>query len=462
MKSGLILSLLMVSAAGAASWVWMDPETAPMPPSLAAELEWQEERLPLLAHEPAVLIPASTTEGMQRSPMEHEGHASGIVRRNLPTIAEEEPEMVAYACSGGSGRTVEKNNTFYTVSRRSIDWPKARKTPSGKGITAALNWLSNQASRKGSWESDDEGATAAALLAFMGGGHTLSAGRYKRVVSNGINWLKESQTKEGFFGTPYGEEALHDHAMATLAMGESYFYSSQTPVLKRPMKRAVGVLDRAAKEGSAWGTNALPGSNPDSRVTNWTLMALHQAKASYLVVAEKHHAGVKAWIDWRIAKEPSHGVRADTLRVMDLYLTMLQTEQGILQDWSDHPEYPRMQEQVSHLLHVLPIWSRDPHTVDLQTWLLATEAMHQWGGPAWKTWKATTWQTFLDLQLKGAKGDALRGSWNPKGQWSREGGRVYVTAMCAYILEIPYRRGSLLNASHGIGLEEIADVPATH
>ena len=117
-------------------------------------------------------------------------------------------------------------------------------------VLDALKWLHDHQAPSGYWDSDefmlydiyedkptstgkgnpvnDVGLTGLALLAFLGNNHTLSSGNYKDTVSSGINWLKSVQREDGLFGEEVGNPTLYNHSIATMAMGEAYWFSKQT------------------------------------------------------------------------------------------------------------------------------------------------------------------------------------------------------------------------------------------
>ena len=72
----------------------------------------------------------------------------------------------------------------------------------------------------------DVGITGLALLAFLGDGNTLGRGRYRDVVSRGVYWLRSQQDVDnGLIGEAIGHTFLYDHAIASLALGEAYYFS---------------------------------------------------------------------------------------------------------------------------------------------------------------------------------------------------------------------------------------------
>ncbi|MCI0491496.1 MAG: hypothetical protein L0Z07_01005, partial [Planctomycetes bacterium] len=58
-------------------------------------------------------------------------------------------------------------------------------------------------------------------------------------------------------------------------------------------------------------------------------------------------------------------------------------------------------------------------------------------GQAWQTWNGEMRSLLPEQQVKRG---AERGSWDPRGdRWGSYGGRLYVTCLSLYILEVYYR-----------------------
>ena len=74
---------------------------------------------------------------------------------------------------------------------------------------------------------------------------------------------------------------------------------------------------------------------------------------------------------------------------------------------------------------------------DVYFWYYATQAIHHYGGPAWDRWNGVMREMLPKSQIKAGP---EAGSWEPGGdKWGRFGGRLYVTCLSAYILEVYYR-----------------------
>jgi hypothetical protein len=74
---------------------------------------------------------------------------------------------------------------------------------------------------------------------------------------------------------------------------------------------------------------------------------------------------------------------------------------------------------------------------DAYYWYYATQVCHHMEGEPWKQWNSVMRQMLPQRQLKK---DKEAGSWDPAGdEWGGHGGRLYVTCLHIYMLEVYYR-----------------------
>mgnify|MGYP002682620655 FL=1 len=139
-----------------------------------------------------------------------------------------------------------------------------------RAVRTGLSWLARQQTSDGKWElhqgypdaafkviRTDTGATALALLAFLGAGHTAYHGEHAPVVKKGLKWLVEIQDPEtGDLHDQRQEEgrqaAFYAHAMATMALCEALAIT-QDDALRVPAEKAVKYLiDAQHPESGGW------------------------------------------------------------------------------------------------------------------------------------------------------------------------------------------------------------------
>ena len=93
-----------------------------------------------------------------------------------------------------------------------------------------------------------------------------------------------------------------------------------------------------------------------------------------------------------------------------------------------------------------PVWNPDDGSIDMYYWYYGSLALHQVGGPAWRTWNKAMEQAVVESQHPKGSG-SRHGSWDPIGAWGDDGGRVYSTACMTMCLEVYYRYPRLFGAS---------------
>jgi hypothetical protein len=94
---------------------------------------------------------------------------------------------------------------------------------------------------------------------------------------------------------------------------------------------------------------------------------------------------------------------------------------------------PRLNLGVDYLVQNLPDYSKR----NVYYWYYATQVLHHMEGDAWRQWNEPMRKMLPEHQETRGK---ERGSWDPKGdRWGDAGGRLYVTCLSLYTLEVYYR-----------------------
>ena len=84
---------------------------------------------------------------------------------------------------------------------------------------------------------------------------------------------------------------------------------------------------------------------------------------------------------------------------------------------------------------------------DVYYWYYATQVLHHLGGDDWDDWNRVMRQALPEHQTREG---SERGSWSPlSDRWGPHGGRLYVTCLSLYMLEVYYRHLPLY--AHGTG-----------
>ncbi|TAH36894.1 MAG: hypothetical protein EYC70_07880 [Planctomycetota bacterium] len=360
-------------------------------------------------------------------------------------------------------------------------------SPTEAAVADALQWLAEHQAEEGFWDCDqfsswdriedvppsdgpgnavnDVGVTGLALLAFLGHGDTMSTGAYADNLRRGIAWLKSVQQDSGLFGEHVGSATLYNHSIATMAMGEAYFFG-RSPILEPVLHQAVRVIVNARNPYLAWRYQLEPNGDNDTSITGWMVFALETARDAGLAVSKDNFDGAEAWfrqitddngrsgytLEAGVGSRPSRKQiylsrfppdKSESLTAVTLLCRQF-TAPRSMASWKDHPDYETLRKQADLIARTPPLWDEAGGSIDLYYWYYATFAMYQWGGKHWEAWRGAIERALLPHQRKDGN---FKGSWDPQADpWGDEGGRVYTTALSAIILEVYYRYARVLGA----------------
>jgi Squalene-hopene cyclase C-terminal domain len=316
-------------------------------------------------------------------------------------------------------------------------------------VARGLRWLAYHQNIDGSWSLGDfrhagdcncsgEGnvrtkspGTALALLPFLGAGQTHLAGKYKGTVSRGLRWLIEHQKDSGDLRhDATGNEGMYAHGQAAIVICEAFAMTGDE-ALRVPAQKSVNFIVEAQYHDGGWRYRPSPrNQRSDTSVVGWQLMALQSARAAGLTVPEE---------TWEMA---------------DVYLDSVQQRDGALYSYQTNNRPTAAMTAEALLCRMYLGWKNDRpglvHGVrwlsenhmpsasnpNIYYWYYATQVMHHHGGPEWDEWN----QRMRDILVASqeTQGHAA-GSWRPRGEFSSEGGRIYMTSLAVCTLEVYYR-----------------------
>ncbi|MEM6330310.1 MAG: prenyltransferase/squalene oxidase repeat-containing protein [Planctomycetota bacterium] len=328
-----------------------------------------------------------------------------------------------------------------------------------KAVLEGLRWLARQQRPDGGWSlrgpykdgigfENAEAATAMALLAFQGRGFTHQGDpseKFTKVVRRGWARLLKSQDRDGNFfqdGGPH-HHRIYTQAQAAIALCELYGMT-RDDAYREPAQAAIDYLvDIQAPEG---GWKYAPGVRSDLSVTGWVVMALQSAGMAGLDVPSPVFDRVRSFLDEvsrgqgsfrgsEYGYEPRRGP------------SIAMTAEGLLcrQYLGWQRDDIRLQAGAARLLENPPKW-RGGRSV--YYWYYATQVCHHMEGDIWTAWNSKIREVLPAHQMKRG---AERGSWSPRGdRYGDSGGRLYVTCLSIYTLQVYYRhlpiyRGGLLS-----------------
>jgi hypothetical protein len=312
-------------------------------------------------------------------------------------------------------------------------------------VELGLAWLAEQQLEDGSWSlsgpypdgaraENTAAATAMALLAFQGHGDTHKQGRYQKTVAKGWAALLKMQDNEGLFkGTmAHAVQLLYTHAQCTIAICEIYGMTNDTR-FRRPAAQAVKYCI-AAQDKEKGGWRYQPRMDSDTSVTGWFVMALQSARMAELQVPNNSLREVSRYLD---SASIDDGRRYGYWQVINS--TPAMCAEGLLcrmyLGWKR--DDPRLVEGVTALLANPVAYNDRSADQNVYYWYYATQAAHHMEGEIWERWNS---RMRVEIPAHQLKDGPETGSWEPQlDKWGNEGGRLFVTCLSIYNLEVYYR-----------------------
>ncbi len=323
---------------------------------------------------------------------------------------------------------------------------------SEKSVAMALRWIANHQLRTGGWSFDhsavcgkqcenpgemalaSNGATAMALLPFLGAGQTHLQGQYKNQVKKGlaflINHMKvtNGELPDGSWHETGG--TMYSHSLAAIAICEAYAMT-QDPDLVQPAQLSLNYLIKAQdSRGGGWRYN--PNEPGDTSVVGWCLMALKSGKMGNLSVPPSSFAGANNFLNFVSTNQGAYyGYDRPTSNVDGRHAT---TAVGLLcRMYLGYPkDHPGMKEGIAFLAKT------GPRVNDLYYSYYATQVLRHHGGPEWETWNKQLRDELIKQQAPESAGHSA-GSWYTGGPHAESGGRLCATSLATMILEVYYR-----------------------
>lgn len=310
-------------------------------------------------------------------------------------------------------------------------------------VKLGLSWLVRQQRSRGMWSlrgpyksgsnvENEEAATAMALLAFQGAGYTTSSSKndpYTRVVTRGWKELLRRQQEDGhFFANLIPEQhQLYTQALCTIALCELYGMTRDESYLG-PAQKAVDYCVKIQSPEGGW--RYQPGVDSDLSVTGWFAMAMQSARMAGLEVPSPVFERISKFLD-TVARDEG----ARYAYQFNAGATKPLTAEGLLSrqylGWAHNDV--RLRAGVDFLVANLPDWNDR----NVYYWYYGTQVCHHMEGKDWRKWNEVMRQLLPEHQEKQG---AERGSWDPNGdRWGGTAGRLYVTCLSLYTLEVYYR-----------------------
>ena len=313
-------------------------------------------------------------------------------------------------------------------------------------VNRGLEWLARRQLKDGSWslqgpytsggqDENHAAATAMALLAFQGAGHTFKQGRFQENVRRGWDWLLQQQDGEGnFFHSGGFNHRYYTQGQCTIALCE-IFGMTRDERFREPAIKAIDHLLRSQSDEGGWRYS--PNADSDVSVTGWIVMALQSARMAGLEVPSENLRRVERFLD-RVALENGARYPYQKGRLATLAMTAVALLMRQYLGWPRTDD--RMIKGLDWITQPVNLISFEENKRDVYYWYYAAQACHHMEGEHWKRWNAVMRQALPEQQVKAG---SEAGSWDPfrpaEDAWANEGGRLYVTCLSIYCLEVYYR-----------------------
>ncbi|RLS53682.1 MAG: hypothetical protein DWH91_13900 [Planctomycetota bacterium] len=281
----------------------------------------------------------------------------------------------------------------------------------------------------GSLSEASTGATAMALLCYLGAGHTHLRGKYQPQVARGLKALTNDFDKASVPGdlrqTSAGNSGMYTQGIATIVLCEVYALSGDRDIGRRAQKAVDFIVAAQYPQNGAWRYEPLDRLG-DTSVVGWQVMALTSARMAKLSVPAKVGRATDRFLTLvQLENGAYYGYTAPEKRPTTTAIGLLCR---MYQGWQ--PIRPAMKKGVAYLAEIGP--NRD----NMYYNYYATQVLHHWGGEEWKTWNRVLREQLVTTQS--TTGHA-KGSWAPRDPHAGVGGRHYMTCLAILTLEVYYR-----------------------
>ena len=324
-------------------------------------------------------------------------------------------------------------------------------------VALALDWIVRQQKKDGLWslkgpygnggvQENRLAASALALIALQGAGNTTRDGEHRASVARAWKALVKAQRTDGTFetGGMLEQHAMYAHAQATIALCEA-FGMTKDPLLEEPARRALDYAIAAQMPDGGWRYHP-PQPEQDNRgdmsVTGWYLMALKSGEMAGLHVPAAAYEKLSGFLDAVfVSDDLGYGYRISPNQKFFEFRPAL-TAEGLLcrQYLGWRRDEPRLVAGVDLLQREAPI-DFDYRKKNVYAWYYATQVCHHMGGDTWTRWNRRMQEQLLVEQVQTGR---EKGSWDPANDlWGHVGGRLYMTTLCACMLEVYYRHRPL-------------------
>ncbi|MBT5019738.1 hypothetical protein N8590_03145 [bacterium] len=287
----------------------------------------------------------------------------------------------------------------------------------------------NSCTSAGSLGNNRVGATAMALLCYIGAGHTHLKGNYQETVKKGLGFIEQeylkAENKGDLRGVPFGNSGMYAQGLITIALCELYALTRDRHLRNMAQDSVDFIIAAQHPENGGWRYRPNQGDG-DTSVVGWQIMALTSAKTAGLTVPGRVQVRAERFLESvQLEDGAYYGYIAPQKKSTTTAIGLLCR---MYYGWDARK--PAMQVGVKYLGALGPAKDNQYYNY------YATQVMHHWGGQDWKNWNRVMREMLVSTQTQ--EGHAA-GSWAPRDPHARTGGRHYATCLSILTLEVYYR-----------------------
>lgn len=347
---------------------------------------------------------------------------------------------------------LQELNLKNTLSGRSVEAKqKLLETYGGTAgtetaVEQGLEWLAKNQTRDGTWSlkgpfrdganlENRSAATAMALLAFLGAGHTHDRGDYQNEVSRGLKALLKRQSFNGDFYQLDGSQSeipnhhLYTHAQGMIVICELLAMTGDES-LREPAQKAIHFAEDAQSAEGGW--RYVPGAQSDLSVTGWFVLGLQSGRIAGLEIQPATWEALEGFINAVHCEDKTQFL----YRPRETTPRLSMTAEGLL--CGQYLGWKRDDASMKNGVEFLRKHPMDWNDKNYYYWYYAAQALHNIEGDAWQEWNEIMRESIPAHQISSGRD---KGSWSPDGDRyaMSGGGRLYATCLCLLTLEVYYR-----------------------
>ncbi len=285
---------------------------------------------------------------------------------------------------------------------------------------------------KGTRKYARNGATAMALLPLLGQGHTHLAGKYKKEVRRGLEYLMQKGQPQKSGSISYLDPGgnYYSHGLCSIVFAEA-FAMSQDPLLAPYAQGCLWYLEQTQNQDIG-GWKYRPFQAGDTSVVGWQVMAFKSGKLSGLQIDKNTYKMIDKFLNYVATDNGTYYGYGGPEKNRNKSCTGIGILCRMYMGWDK--EHPSIIKAVDFLADKGP--SVGPKS-DVYYNYYVTQVMKQFGGDRWTKWNKVMRDSLVESQNKSGN---TAGSWFfNQGHGTDKGGRLYCTAMACMTLEVYYR-----------------------